>query len=163
MSSSFYYYRCPCPANDCNGAICRYPEIMPSPVSTFSSPSCTRFAQNRKLLHFSADAKETKSTATGKLIGQSSSTQSLRWNAHQGQGRIASREVHSKTAVGNGKMHLFFWRNRGVGHETFFRNPSFFFFLKEEVVRKLKPKTFYFVLSTFVSNSSNLGLDLTRV
>ncbi|XP_032230998.1 homeobox protein ceh-31 [Nematostella vectensis] len=82
-TEGYYYYRCPCPSSECNGAICRYPEVLPSPASTFSPSSCSFYPPERKLVPFTALGQvEQDVRSITKHISSPSSREPLRWGAY---------------------------------------------------------------------------------
>ncbi|CAH3043505.1 unnamed protein product [Porites lobata] len=103
MSTNFFYYRCPCPSTECNGAICRYQDIMPGPVPTqYAAPSCARFTPERKLLSYQTTPKELQGTA-GKYDSISPpmtiTRDNFRWTPYSAQTRISQeRPVTVKTS-----------------------------------------------------------------
>ena len=103
MSTGYYYYRCPCPANDCNGAVCRYPEIMPAP--TFTAASCGLYTQDRKLIHFSTTAQDASSTHEQSSFLQGPPAESvLRWDAYKNrQERVQPKEIQPKAPARHGQ------------------------------------------------------------
>ncbi|CAH3122590.1 homeobox protein GBX-2-like [Pocillopora verrucosa] len=92
MSTNFFYYRCPCPSADCNGAICRYQDIVAAPVqSQYTSPSCSLFAPERKLLTYPTTTKDVASP-TGKYESISTpitiARDNFRWTPYPSQSRV---------------------------------------------------------------------------
>ncbi|XP_020612724.1 homeobox protein ceh-30-like [Orbicella faveolata] len=104
MSTNFFYYRCPCPSADCNGAICRYQDIVTAPVpNQYSSPSCAHFTQDRKLLSYQTTTKDISSTA-GKYESMSSpmtiTRDNFRWTPYPSQSRLTQESsTPPKTAT----------------------------------------------------------------
>lgn len=94
MSTNFFYYRCPCPSTDCNGAICRYQDIVTAPVPNQypAGPSWARFTPERKLLSYQTTPKEIPSTA-GKYDSISTpmtiTRDNFRWTPLPSQNRLA--------------------------------------------------------------------------
>ena len=109
MSTNFFYYRCPCPSADCNGAICRYQDIVTAPVpNQYSSPSCAHFTPDRKLLSYQTTTKEITSTA-GKYESMSTpitiTRDNFRWTPYPSQSRLTQESSTSpKTATERRKL-----------------------------------------------------------
>ena len=111
MSTNFFYYRCPCPSTECNGAICRYQDIMPGPVpNQYAAPSCARFTPERKLLSYQTTPKELQGTA-GKYDSISPpmtiTRDNFRWTPYPAQTRISQeRPVTVKTSPERSKLPM---------------------------------------------------------
>ena len=112
MSTNFLYYRCPCPSADCNGAICRYQDIVAAPVpSQYSSPSCSLFTPERKLLTYPTTTKDIASPS-GKYESMSTpvtiARDNFRWTPYQSQSRVAQESSSPpKTTTERRKLVLF--------------------------------------------------------
>ena len=113
MSTNFFYYRCPCPSTDCNGAICRYQDIVAAPVpSQYSSPSCAHFTQDRKHLSYQTTTKDI-SSAAGKYESMSSpmtiTRDNFRWTPYPSQSRLTQESsTPPKTATERRKLQISF-------------------------------------------------------
>lgn len=123
MSTNFFYYRCPCPSADCNGAICRYQDIVTAPVpNQYSSPSCAHFTQDRKLLSYQTTSKEISSTA-GKYDSMSTpmtiTRDNFRWTPYPSQSRLTKESsTPPKTTTERGKLKIIFNVSTSYGHVT---------------------------------------------
>ena len=121
MSTNFFYYRCPCPSADCNGAICRYQDIVAAPVqSQYTSPSCSLFAPERKLLTYPTTTKDVASP-TGKYESISTpitiARDNFRWTPYPSQSRVTQESSSlPKTTSERRKLVSFATSHRvGVG------------------------------------------------
>lgn len=116
MTDSYYYYRCPCPSTECNGSVCRYPEMMPSVATSFNPPSCSFFPQERKLLSYASNVP--KIEPINKHIPQPP-----RWTAPYTtipERQITKQEITPRTFTSTGKK--WFNINIKISSSFFFKN-----------------------------------------